>query len=99
VMILMLCLSGCNPSKKSPPARPPSPPDSASAVREQFRTDTGPISIKKVAEEHNKGIEGGPAVRLTDDFGLPLVIVIEVPEVPPELLGPSPPIPPEKAGP
>jgi hypothetical protein len=32
------------------------------------------------------------AERNTDDFGLPLVIVIDVPETPPEIRGPSPPI-------
>ena len=38
-----------------------------------------------------------PGSRLTDDFGLPLVFTIEVPEVPPELQGPSPPIKEEPA--
>jgi hypothetical protein len=32
------------------------------------------------------------AHRLFDDFQLPLVIVLDVPEVPPEIQGPSPPI-------
>jgi hypothetical protein len=33
-----------------------------------------------------------PLAGSTDSFGLPLEIVVEVPEVPPELQGPSPPI-------
>jgi hypothetical protein len=34
---------------------------------------------------------------MTDDFGLPLVINIDAPEVPAELQGPSPPIKEESA--
>jgi len=40
-----------------------------------------------------------PPLRLTDDFNLPLVIVIDAPEAPPEIQGPSPPIPQEPASP
>jgi hypothetical protein len=40
-------------------------------------------------------IFGKPSVAgpgMTDDFGLPLIIDLEAPEVPEELLGPSPPL-------
>ena len=45
-----------------------------------------PKKVAKPAEE------SPPPLRLTDDFNLPLVIVIDAPEVPPEIQGPSPPI-------
>ena len=47
----------------------------------------------------SKSVEKPPPARATDDFGLPLVIVLETPEVPPEIRGPSPPIQAEPAKP
>jgi hypothetical protein len=44
-----------------------------------------PPSMKGVAKK-------GPDGRMVDDFGLPLDIQMDVPEVPPEIQGPSPPI-------
>lgn len=49
------------------------------------------------AEQAAKPSEKPPASRVTDDLGLPLVFVIEAPEVPPEIRGPSPPIQAEPA--
>jgi len=39
-----------------------------------------------------RGEIAAAAKRTSDDFGLPLVIVMDVPDTPPEIKGPSPPI-------
>lgn len=47
---------------------------------------------KPVAGSAEESAGSETASRLTDAFGLPLVIVMENVEVPPEIRGPSPPI-------
>ncbi|MBU4271678.1 MAG: hypothetical protein KKE86_06835 [Planctomycetes bacterium] len=54
-----------------------------------------PVAVtakKPVSDPDKQSVEESPSVRTTDDFGLPLVIVLEVPEAPAEIRGPSPPI-------
>ncbi|NLF09280.1 MAG: hypothetical protein GX594_15075 [Pirellulaceae bacterium] len=51
-----------------------------------------PIAVEKpISEPENKPAEEEAAAQ-TDEFGLPLVIDMEVPEVPEEISKPSPPI-------
>jgi hypothetical protein len=80
--ILMPLLSSCTP--RSEPRGPTAV--SSSHVK----------SLRPVAAEKPVTLPAGKAVtkqpHLRDDFNLPLVIKMEVPEAPPEIQKPSPPI-------
>ncbi len=95
VAVAIVLWGGC-----APEGAPPAPVSHAPAVAKS--TSTPPsvaekkpvvVTVKKpVSDPDKQSVEESPSVRTTDDFGLPLVIVIEVPEVPAEIRGPSPPI-------
>jgi hypothetical protein len=53
---------------------------------------TAPPKTPPAKSAPAKTPQKGAAERTTDDFGLPLVIVLDVPETPPEISRPSPPI-------
>ena len=84
----------------APEGVPPVPAPHASAVAESTSTppsvaEKKPVVVtakKPVSDPDKQSVKESPSVRTTDDFGLPLVIVIKVPEVPAEIRGPSPPI-------
>ncbi|MBN1396041.1 MAG: hypothetical protein JW959_13545 [Pirellulales bacterium] len=61
---------------------------------EIFSTTTAnqPRSVTAMKPVLDEWEERRQPVCLKDDFGLPLVIVLEAPEVPAEISGPSPPI-------
>jgi hypothetical protein len=88
-----LLLGGCVPQCEPPPSAPPSP-----AVKEPVPTAVEKPA-EKPADKQTNPVEKPPAARTTDDFNLPLVIVMEAPETPPEIRGPSPPIKAEPAPP
>jgi len=77
---LAVPLCGCM-SDSAPPARPP--------IAKPAKTRQPPNASGKKVE---KRAAQKPLYRWPADFKLPLVIVIETPEVPREIRGPSPPI-------
>ena len=58
----------------------------------------GPPGVSRAADLGSTSGEKNPHSPKVDDFGLPLEIVLDVPEVPKEIEGPSPPIQPEPNG-
>ena len=94
--VAMVLLVGCSPESVLPPtpalrtpavAKPTTPPPSVA--------ENKPVAVmakKPEPDPDKQSAEESPSIRTTDDFGLPLVIVIEVPEVPKEIREPSPPI-------
>ena len=98
VTILVLPLMGCGMSQADPPLPAASSPDAKtppprSAASPSDVKERQPITAAKSAAKTAKKSAARPAApRLWDDFGLPLVIEIPVPEVPPEIRKPSPPI-------
>ncbi|MEN6458735.1 MAG: hypothetical protein ABFC63_07370 [Thermoguttaceae bacterium] len=83
--IVILLLAGCSSPKQ--PGAPAT--DAGCAVAKPEATD------KRKQESRAKLPTGGAdeaASRVTDDFGFPLVIHLDAPEVPKEIQGPSPPI-------
>jgi hypothetical protein len=82
---LALALVLLLPAGCAPKDAPPSLPSTPSA----------PPAAKNLLPD---AAEKPAASPLVDGFGLPLVISIEVPEVPPEIQGPSPPIKKESQG-
>jgi hypothetical protein len=101
VTILVLpLLMGCGMSQADPPlpAAAVSPPDAKtppprSAVSPSDVRIRPPVTAAKpAAKPPQKAAARQPARRLWDDFDLPLVIELQVPEAPPEIRKPSPPI-------
>ncbi|MCD4728475.1 MAG: hypothetical protein K8R46_12480 [Pirellulales bacterium] len=86
---------GCAP-EGAPPAptlHAPAAANSTSTPPSVAEKKPAVVTVKKPVSDPDKQlVEESPSVRTTDDFGLPLVIVIKVPEVPAEIRGPSPPI-------
>ena len=77
----------------APEGAPPAPANSISTPPSVAEKKPVVVTAKKpVSDPDKQSVEESPSVRTTDDFGLPLVIVIKVPEVPAEIRGPSPPI-------
>ena len=107
VIATVVFLAGCS-SETAPPPKPASPSAKAADRVSTPPTDAGkpPVAhtVKKPAAEDQDTAKKPLSDRTMDDFGLPLVIVLETPEVPQEIMGPSPPIkelpkpPPKKKG-
>jgi uncharacterized lipoprotein len=76
-------IAGCGDAGPENPSEPGR--RSTAAARPASTAPHGPE--KPIAKGRPKTV-----YRTTDDFGLPLVIVLEAPEAPPEIRGPSPPI-------
>ena len=100
---VVLLLGGCGFESAPPPDPSPQPravdkpaavSPHPSAVKKASPAAKAPAPAKPPERPAEKKLAAPPAdaAPLTDGFGLPLVIVIEVPDVPKELLGPSPPI-------
>jgi len=87
-----------SPDAKTPPPHSAVSPSDAKAPQHPSAASSDvkirqPITAAKPAAKTAKKSAARPATpRLWDDFGLPLVIEIPVPEVPPEIRKPSPPI-------
>jgi hypothetical protein len=82
MLLVAMLLDGCRRIEDTQKHEQSAAPPSAAAKQPA----TSP------AQEQAESATAEPGSRLTDDFGLPLVIVIEKIEVPPEIQGPSPPI-------
>jgi hypothetical protein len=100
VTILVLpLLVGCSTSQGDAPlpAAAVSPPDAKtppprSAASSDVKKSLPVTAAKPAAKPPQKAAARQPARRLWDDFDLPLVIELQVPEAPPEIRKPSPPI-------
>ncbi len=97
-----LWLGGCGFENAPPPDPSPQPrtADDPVAVPHPPAVEKASPAVapkpaakpQQPAKPPERTAEKKPVPRTTDDFGFSLIIVIEAPEVPKELLGPSPPI-------
>lgn len=92
----VVLLGGCLSEQALPPSPAIHPPETAERVPTQPKNAEQDSSVRSVrkpdAPADDRPAKAPAPARETDDFGLPLVIVMEAPEVPAEIRGPSPPI-------
>jgi hypothetical protein len=97
LVIVAALLGGC--WQQSTPVAPPARRPSAVSSQREFPKPSQAAAEKPAAKaEKPPGAKPAESAKV-DAFGLPLVIVIELPEVPKEIQGPSPPIPDEPTKP
>lgn len=93
--VAAVLFGGCAPESAPPVSTPRTPAVAKSTSTPPSVAEKKPVVVtvkKPVSNPDKQSVEESPSVRTTDDFGLPLVIVIKAPEVPKEIRGPSPPI-------
>jgi hypothetical protein len=91
--VAAVLLGGCA-REGAAPSPPAGNPSTVSSQRD-FQSPSQTAAEKPAAKAEKRPAAQQAASADVDAFGLPLVIVIEAPEAPKEIQGPSPPIPDE----